>query len=136
LVFGAVIGEALFTIFRKATAHTVSPLLSSTLVTGFGLALFLPIGLIEAAAFDFGGASWQDYGNLIYSGVFVNVLAYILWFTAVGKVPASAAAAFTGVLPISAILLSAIILGERVTFPHLIGLGCVVVGIVFIARDT
>lgn len=136
LVFGAVIGEALFTIFRKATAHSVSPLLSSTLVTGFGLILFLPFGLFEAISFDFGGVSWQDYGTLIYSGVFVNVIAYLLWFSGVGKVPASTAAAFTGILPISAILLSALVLGEQITLIHFVGLGCVVAGIAFISRDT
>lgn len=135
LVFGAVVGEALFTIFRKATANTVSPLLSSTLVTVFGLVLFLPVGLIEAVSFDFRSATWIDYGVLIYSGIALNVLAYILWFGGVGKVPASTAAAFTGILPISAILLSAVILGEKITAPHLLGLMSVVGGIAFITRS-
>jgi drug/metabolite transporter (DMT)-like permease len=62
------------------------------------------------------------------------VLAYILWFSGVGKVPASTAAVFTGVMPISTVALSALILGEQITGAHLVGLACVLGGIGLITR--
>ena len=134
LVFGAVIGEALFTIFRKMSAERVTSLPGATFVTGFGLLLFLPMGVYEALSFDFTRVSLTDLGTLVYYSLSVTVLAYILWFRGVEKVPASTAAVFTGVMPISTVALSALILGEQITSAHLVGLACVLGGIGLITR--
>lgn len=48
LVFGAVIGEALFTIFRKVASEKVTPLAGATLMSILGLLMFLPFALYEA----------------------------------------------------------------------------------------
>jgi drug/metabolite transporter (DMT)-like permease len=129
LAFGAVVGEALFTIFRKLTADRLSSLRSATLVTIFGLVIFAPVGLYQASSFDFGQVSAQDLILLLYYGVGVTALAYLLWFSGVEKVPASTAAVFTGVLPVSTVILSAIFLGEHSSSAHLVGLACVLGGI-------
>jgi drug/metabolite transporter (DMT)-like permease len=134
LAFGAVIGEALFTIFRKMTAERISSLLSATWVTIFGLLIFIPMGLYEARSFDFSRISVGDLLALLYYGMGVTALAYILWFSGVEKVPASTAAVFTGVLPISTVILSALLLGEQSTVAHLAGLVCVLGGIGMITR--
>lgn len=134
LVFGAVIGEALFTIFRKLTARRISPLANAALVTVFGLLIFLPFGLYEAVSFDFSSLTSGDLVALLYYGFGVTTAAYILWFSGVEKVPASTAAVFTGVLPISTVILAVVILGEPSTIAHLVGLACVLGGIALIAR--
>jgi drug/metabolite transporter (DMT)-like permease len=135
LVFGAVIGEALFTIFRKLTAQRISPLENAMLVTVFGLLIFLPLGIYEAASYDFSRLSTDNLLALLYYGVGVTTVAYILWFSGVEKVPASTAAVFTGVLPVSTVILSVLFLGEQSTTAHLVGLGCVLGGIGLIARS-
>jgi drug/metabolite transporter (DMT)-like permease len=53
LVLGAVVSDALFTIFGKAASQRVSPLATSASVVS--LALFLPLGLYQAASFDTSG---------------------------------------------------------------------------------
>jgi drug/metabolite transporter (DMT)-like permease len=134
LAFGAVVGEALFTIFRKLTAERISSLRSATLVTIFGLVIFTPVGLYQACSFDFARVSLQDLLLLLYYGLGVTTLAYLLWFSGVEKVPASTAAVFTGVLPVSTVILSAVFLGERSSPTHLVGLACVLGGIGLITR--
>ncbi len=57
------------------------------------------------------------------------ILEHIL---CVSKVPASTAAVFTGIIPISAVFLSVIVLNEPVSLRHIIGVLCVFLGIVFI----
>ena len=133
LVFGAVIGEALFTILRKLTAERIPPLAGATLVTFFGLLTFLPLGIYEASSFNFTHTTLSDVIIFAYYGIGVTMLAYILWFSGVEKVPASTAAVFTGVLPVSTIILSALLLGEQSTTAHLVGLICVLSGIGLIA---
>lgn len=135
LVFGAVVGEALFTIFRRMTAGRISSLLCATWVTIFGLLIFLPLGLYQARSFDFTRLSPRDLLELLYYGVGVTALAYILWFSGVEKVTASTAAVFTGVLPVSTVMLSALFLGEQSTPVHLAGLGCVLGSIALITRS-
>jgi drug/metabolite transporter (DMT)-like permease len=70
-----------------------------------------------------------------YYGVVVTVLAFLLWARGIARVPASTAAVFTGVLPVSAVTLSYLVLGERVLASHLVGAACVIAGIVLVARE-
>ncbi|MEO0564243.1 MAG: DMT family transporter, partial [Chloroflexota bacterium] len=79
LVLAAFACEALFTVFRKAS-QDVPPLLGATLVTAFGLVLCLPIGLVQAIQFDFAAVTARQVIVLLYYGLFVSALAYVLWF--------------------------------------------------------
>jgi drug/metabolite transporter (DMT)-like permease len=135
LVFGAVIGEALFTIFRKAASEKVTPLAGATLMSILGFLMFLPFAIYEARPFDFSRATIADWFPVVYYGIVVTVIAFILWFRGLSKVPASTAAVFTGVWPVSAVLLSYIILKEQFVVSHLLGIVCVLLGIGFIARN-
>jgi drug/metabolite transporter (DMT)-like permease len=50
-------------------------------------------------------------------------------------VPASIAGAFTGVMPITAVLSAWIVLGEAIRWPHLEGMVLIVLGIVLVAHS-
>jgi drug/metabolite transporter (DMT)-like permease len=52
----------------------------------------------------------------------------------VARVPASAAAVFTGVLPVSAVTLSYLVLDEPIVASDVLGGVCVLVAIVVVAR--
>ncbi|WP_081998888.1 DMT family transporter [Robinsoniella peoriensis] len=51
---------------------------------------------------------------VIYYGFFVSFISYVLWFKGIEKVPASNAAVFTSMVPVSSIVLSAVVLKETV----------------------
>ncbi len=95
--------------------------------------MFLPFAIFEARAFDFSRTTIADWLPVVYYGIVVTVIAFILWFRGISKVPASTAAVFTGVWPVSAVLLSYIILKEQFVVSHLLGIVCVLLGIGFIA---
>jgi drug/metabolite transporter (DMT)-like permease len=71
----------------------------------------------------------------LYNGILLTVIAFLFWFRGVTRVPASAAAVFTGIMPISAVSLSYLVLNEPFSWLHLIGALCVLLGIGLIARD-
>lgn len=121
LVLGAFTCEALFTIFRK-TSQEVPPMLGALLVTCFGFLLSLPVGMIEFIQFDLRAITPQHVLVLLYSGVFVSALAYFLWFRGLENASTSAAGILTGLLPISAVVLSTLFLSEAFTLVHLLGL--------------
>ncbi|RJS58915.1 DMT family transporter [Bacillus sp. PK3_68] len=134
LIFGAVIGEALFIIFGKFVAQRVSPLAISTIVSLFGAVLFLPFSLYESSQFKFKEVSMAEWGLVFYFGVVVTVIAFILMYRGVSKVPASTVGVLTGVLPISSVILSVLFLGEKLSFIHLIGSGFILTAILLIAK--
>jgi drug/metabolite transporter (DMT)-like permease len=134
LVFGAVVGEASFTILRKSLPDAISPLFTATMMSLFSLLLFLPLAVVEGLRFDLTAVSLQEWLLIMYYGVVITAVAFILWFQGVTKVPGSTAAIFTGVAPISAVLLSYVILHESFQWAHVGGGLCVLAGIFFIVR--
>ena len=135
LVFGAVIGEALFTVLGKAESQKVSPLAMSAIMSLIAFALFLPFSLYEAIHFDFSRVPLQGWMLIAYYAVVVTAVSFPLWYGGVAKVPASTSGVFTGVLPVSAALFSYAVLIEPFRWPHLAGILCVLAGIAFIARE-
>ena len=91
---GAVVSEALFTIFGKAAADRVSPLATAVSASVLSLAL----GLYQAIGFDFSSVGFAGWASVVHYGAFVTALGYLLWFGGLARVPASTA----GVLPVSA----------------------------------
>jgi drug/metabolite transporter (DMT)-like permease len=134
LVLLAVIGEALFTTLGKAVSDRLTPLEITTAVSVLGSLLFLPFAAYELLRFDVRAVRPVEWLPILYYGVVVTVVAFLLWFRGVSMVPASTAGTFTGVLPVSAVLLSYVLLGERFHWSHAVGVGCVLAGIVFTAR--
>ena len=134
LVLSAVIFESLFLLIRKTVPEPLSPLAVATIISLFGLVWFLPVGAYEMFTTDLAAISLTGWITVIYYGTFVTVLAYLFWFAGITKVPASTAGVFTAVMPVSALTLSAIVLGEPLGGPQVVGCGGGVVGIVLISK--
>lgn len=134
LVLGAVFFESLFLLIRKTVPEPLSPLAVSTVISLFGLLWFLPVGVYQAWTIDLTTITVTGWLTVFYYGVFVTVLAYLFWFAGITQVSASTAGVFTAIMPVSALVLSALVLGEPVGWPQLTGCGCVLGGIVLISR--
>ena len=65
----------------------------------------------------------------------MTVLAFVLWARGLAVVPASTGAAFTAVLPLSALVLSYAVLGEPFAWSHVLGGACVIGGIALLAWE-
>jgi drug/metabolite transporter (DMT)-like permease len=134
LVFGAVVCEGLFVVCSRVLAQRLPPLVVATGMTLLGLAMFAPFALAQGWRFDFAAVTVGDWVAVGYYGVAVTVVAFLLWTHGVAQLPASTAAVFTGVLPVSAVTLSWLVLGEPILLAHLIGGACVLGAIGLAAR--
>lgn len=134
LVIGAVVGEALFTICGKALSGRVTPIANCFMVCVYGSAMFLPVALWQLPGFDFGTVSASGWIALAWSAGPVMIGAFFLWFTGLKVVPANSAAVYTGLIPVSALVCSAIFLGERIGWAHFTGMAFVIAAIVLVAR--
>jgi drug/metabolite transporter (DMT)-like permease len=133
-VFGAVIGEALWTILGKAVSGKVTPLTIASLTSFFGLILFSPFAVYQARGFNFATVAPLSWAAVVYYGL-GTVGAYILWYQGVAKVHASMAGVFTGVQPVSAVILSNLLLKEPLVWSYWVGIGSVLSAIVLMERN-
>ena len=134
LVFGAVVGEASFTILRKSLPDDISPLFTATMMSLFSFVLFLPLAVWEGMRFDLTAVSPSNWFLIVYYGVVVTAVAFFFWFQGVTHVSGSTAAIFTGIAPISTVILSYIVLQEAFQWAHIWGGLCVLAGIGLIVK--
>lgn len=134
LVFGAVIGEALFSILGKSLSKRLTPLAIATYVIVLGFFMFLPFALGEGVHFDFSSVSLAGWAVMGYYAVVVTVIGFLLWYSGLAQVPASTVAGFTGLVPITALLFSYWLLDEAFAWSHLLGMGFVLGGIWLTAK--
>lgn len=133
LVLMAMICEGLFTVLRKKLSHeALNPVTSNLYLCIIGTLLFLPFGLYDLRSFSPLAQPMADWWPLIYTAVFVNIISFILWFSGVDKVDATTAGVFTVVMPVSAIILSALILHERITPMMVVGILVVITGLLLV----
>jgi len=133
LIFLSVFCEALFTVFRKMLSNeALDPITSNIYLCTIGAVLFLPFGLYDLLNFNLLEVSFEGWLPVFYTALFVNIISFILWFRGVDRVKASTSGMFTLIMPISAIILSNIILDESITLVVLIGMTLVLAGIVFV----
>ena len=127
LVFAAVVCEALFILLNKQLRAPVPPLALSTIMCGFGLAFTVLPALAEAA--------WQQpldpraLAGVAWVALVPTVLGYVLWYAGAERVSAAEASLYTGLLPVSALALAALVLGEAISARQLAGAACVLAAI-------
>lgn len=129
LMVGAVIGEAFFLLMRKRISEKISDLALTGYLCFFGFFLFLPLSIWQGLDFDFLSVDTTAWLSMLYFGAVFTVFAYLFWFKGVSKVTGSVAAIFTAVMPVSAVALSIVFLGESFTLNHGIGGGLILVSI-------
>jgi len=130
LILAAVACEALFLLLNKKLQNPLPALVQAGLMSGFGLAL-----AILPACYEWTSGMLSDIEpaallSVSYYALVPTVVGFILWYEGSSRTRASEAALMTAVMPVAALALAAIVLGETVT--ALQGTGCAMVVIAII----
>lgn len=134
LIFGAVLGEALWAILGKTVSGRIAPLTIAGLTSFFALILFSPFAIYQAWGFKFAAPPLIGWLSIGYYGL-ATVAAYILWHQGIQKVQASTAGIFSGVAPITTVILSSLLLKESLPWSYAVGGVCVLLAIVLMTRN-
>ena len=131
LIFGGVVGEALYVLLARRIVGRVQVITASLWMQIFSALMLAPfalpdIGSISALA-DPGLA-----GLLVFHSVTASVLCLLLWYAGLRRVGAGIAGIFTAFLPATAALVAVVILQETFTASHAIGFALMMLS-VFIA---
>lgn len=137
LVLCAAACESLFNIMSRhfvqsGDTHTLHPAVQTALVSAMTMVLCLIPAAMEAPLDRLGAIGQGEWFALIWYGVFVTALAFIFWYAGISRCGAVTAAAFSGMMPFTSLLLSVLILGEQAGLRQWSGALFVVAGIVLI----
>ena len=135
LVFGAVCGEAAYTLLGKRLTADLSPVSVAAIAAVLATVLFAPFALAELPELDTGKVDATDWVALSWWGLGTMGLGSLLWYFGVSRVAGSTASAFMGVMPVSALLLSYLLLGESFELIHAVGMLAVLAAIAAVTRS-
>jgi drug/metabolite transporter (DMT)-like permease len=121
LVIGAAICESLFNIFSRISSvkassgqtEVLDPMVQTALVAWVALLLCLGPALAEHPAEALLSLSITGWLALAWYGLFATALAFILWYSGIKRCDASVAAAFSGMMPFTSLILSVLLLHEQ-----------------------
>ncbi|WP_239163517.1 DMT family transporter [Paractinoplanes rishiriensis] len=133
LVFGAVCCEATYTLLGKKLTANLSPQTIAVWAAAGAALLFAPFAVVQAIDFDWSRPAATDWLALLWWGAGTMGLGSLLWFGGVMRVSGTTASGFMAVMPLSALLLSYLLVGESFAWIHVVGMAAVGTGIAAVA---
>ncbi len=131
LVATAVCFEAAYTLLSRKLSDGISSLETTLAASVVAAPLFVVLALaFDPQPFDLSGGSTGAWIALAFWGGATGGLAPVLWYNGVRQAPGALTAGAMAVMPLSALTLSYVLLGEAFHWPHLIGFGLVFAGLV------
>jgi drug/metabolite transporter (DMT)-like permease len=129
--------ESLFNILsrlfvRSDDTHSLHPAVQTAYVSAITMALCLVPAMFEDPLGRLFGIGPGEWFALLWYGVFVTALAFMFWYAGISRCGAITAAAFSGMMPFTSLLLSVLLLGEQAGLRQWSGGALVIAGIILI----
>jgi drug/metabolite transporter (DMT)-like permease len=133
MIFLAVVAWALFAIQGKKLVIKYGAFHITALSMIGGAAMFLPIGFIEFAWHGLPTITFGNWMSILYLSLGTSVIAYILWFYALGKLDTTKVAVFANAQPIFTTIMAVIFLHQPITSTFVVG-GAITIAGVFLTQ--
>lgn len=124
---------ALYNVWGRQVLARHSPLAANTYPAAVGALGLLPLAALERPWSALAAAPAGFWWHVAYLSVFGTVLAYLWWYRGIARIGASRTAVFAYLVPVWAVLLSALVLGERVSPWQLAGGALAVAGVALVS---
>lgn len=129
ILVGAVICWALYSVIGRVVLRKFSAIVSTTYAVAFGTLILLPFAVVETSIDDIMSSTLATWLAIGHMSIFVTVISFIIYYYGIQQIGAAKASIFINFMPISAVILASVFLGETLTFPHLLGALFVLSGI-------
>lgn len=121
VLLGAVICWALYSVIGRIVLRKFSSIVSTTYAVAFGTVFLFPFALMETSVADLTSGTIGAWASIGHMSVFVTVVSFIMYYYGIQQIGAAKASIFINFMPISAVIMASLFLGEALTIPHLIG---------------
>ncbi|MCV2869108.1 DMT family transporter [Defluviimonas sp. WL0002] len=132
LVFTAVCCEAIYTLLGKRMSERSDPILVAWLAAILSIPIFLPFAVWQWDGPQFGLQGWLA---ILWYGAGTLALGSWLWYSGIARAEGSIAAGFMGLMPVSALVLSYVLLDEAFRWRDLIGFATVFAGVLLMSWE-
>ena len=112
--------------------NPMNPMAQTTIVSMIAMILCLIPASLEHPFQLLSQIGIKEWLALLWYGVFVTALAFIFWYAGIKRCSAITAAAFSGMMPFTALILSVLLLGETAGIRQWSGGFLVIAGIILI----
>lgn len=129
MIFGCVFSWVAFSLIGKKVIAQISPLAAITYASTAGALLLLFPAIMDGVFENIFNYSFHDWGNILFFGIFATALGFVWYYEGIEYIGATRAGLFINLVPISAILMAFIILGEPLSASLLIGTVLVLSGV-------
>ena len=135
MVLGCEVAWAIYSVFGRRTMRKYDPIPFTAWTTIVGAIGFIPLmGWELATSGSAVSPTLSSIGAAAFLAIFAALIGHLIWFWAISRVGAPKAGIFLFLLPLSGVLASMLILGERLTAGFILGLLMVLAGLVFVNR--
>ena len=129
MIFGCVISWVAFSLIGKAVIVHIIPLTAITYASTMGALLLLPPAIMDGMFGTIGKYTFYEWGNIAFLGIFSIAIGFVWYYEGIEHIGATRASLFMNLVPISAIIMAFLILGEPITGSLLIGIVLVLSGV-------
>lgn len=132
LLLVAVCSWGLYTVLGRPLVLKYGSFHISSLSMIIGALMFMPVGIIPALRFDYSSIGLAHLYGLLYLGIGTSIIAYFLWYYALGRIESTKVAVFTYLQPVVTTILAVIILGQIITMRFITGACIALIGVVLV----
>jgi drug/metabolite transporter (DMT)-like permease len=129
MVLGSVVCWTIYTVGASSLLTRHSPLF----VTGFsmviGATLYMLVTLPQMGRVDWDGVSAWTWWALVFSSLLALCLSYLIWYGAVQKIGMARTSVYSNLVPVAAMTVATVWLGEPLTGRKLLGAALVLGGV-------
>lgn len=142
LVLAAAACESVFNILsrvmsvRRKADYKLTPVVQTALVSAFAFLFCLIPALMDQSFIKLRGIGLKEWLALFWYGAVVTAAAFICWYAGIKRCSAFIAAAFSGMMPFTSMLLSVVILGEQSGWQQWAGGALVMAGMILIGSGS
>jgi len=135
LLVGAALSWVSYTLASRYCAARFSALAMTFGACFTGWLMLTAAALADGSLFAFGAMSWRGWTSIVFLALFGTVIAFTWYCEAIGRIGTTRTASFINLVPLFAVLLGALVLGERLDAPVLAGGAIVITGVLLTSRS-
>lgn len=129
-VLGAAVCYSLAGVFgRRFRRMGISPLITATGQVSAATGMLIPLAILADRPWRLPVPAAETWGAILGLALISTALAYIIFFRVLGSAGVTNIMLVTFLIPVSAILLGAAFLGERLEIKHMAGMGLIGLGL-------
>lgn len=129
MMLGSVACWTAYTVGASGLLKRHSPLFVTGVSMAIGATPYLVVTLPQMGRVDWAGVSAFTWWALVFSSLFALCLSYLIWYGAVQKIGMARTSVYSNLVPIAAMTVAALWLGEPLTAQKAIGAALVLGGV-------